>query len=78
MLFACEKGCEHMAQNPFFSVCENGHHNIGKLESCPECGAGITDFMTRTIGYFAYVSNMNYVRRTHEVPNRIAYNKKDI
>ena len=37
---------------------------------CPECGAKVTDWFTRIVGFFVRVSDFNKVRREWEFPRR--------
>ena len=55
--YAAKSGCNHFALNPCYSICENNHSTFGKSEVCPICGGKVTDYLTRTIGYFSRVSN---------------------
>ena len=61
--YAVKCGCEHFALNPFYSKCEDGHIEFGRLKTCPKCGKPIVDYMTRIIGYFISVSDADEARR---------------
>lgn len=61
--YAVKCGCEHFALNPFYSKCEDGHIEFGRLKTCPKCGKPIIDYMTRIIGYFISVSDADEARR---------------
>lgn len=71
--YAIKCGCEHMAFNPVFCECRNGHftfkdkHGDGK---CPTCGADIVEEYTRIIGYFSPVGNWNKGRKKYDYPLR--------
>lgn len=68
--FAINCGCEHFALNSIYSECENKHITFGKSNQCPECGAKVTDWFTRIVGFFVRVSDFNKVRREWEFPRR--------
>ena len=68
--FAINCGCEHFALNSIYSECENKHITFGKSSQCPECGAKVTDWFTRIVGFFVRVSDFNKVRREWEFPRR--------
>lgn len=68
---ALQYGVPHFAINYGFGICENNHTSIvGTKETCPICGAKITDYMTRVIGYFTKISSWNKVRREYEYKRR--------
>jgi len=64
-------GIEHFALNPVFSICENNHYIIGKVEKCPICNAKIKDWLTRVVGFFTKVSTWQKDRRDWEFNKRI-------
>lgn len=70
--FAISCDLEHFALNPSFSVCENGCVSLGDINTtvCPTCGGNIKDHLTRVVGYFVPVSNMDKMRRELDAPNR--------
>lgn len=63
-------GLEHCAINPCYSICENEHYSLGKLSTCPVCNKPITDFLSRTVGFFIRVSNMSAVKREEDFEKR--------
>ncbi len=72
IVFAVKNGVGHLAINYSFGICENGHTTIcGTSKTCPKCGGKIIDYATRTVGYFALVSNFGTVRREFEFPRRV-------
>jgi len=66
-----EKGIEHFALNPVYSICENGHYLLGKYDECYICGAKIKDHLTRVVGFFTPVSAWSKQRREWEFSRRI-------
>ena len=66
-----EKGIEHFALNPVYSICENGHYLLGKYDECYICGAKIKDHLTRVVGFFTPVSAWNDKRREWEFSRRV-------
>ena len=64
------KGIEHFALNPVYSVCEKGHHVLGKVSKCPDCGSAIKDYLTRVVGFFVPVSTWVKERREYEFERR--------
>jgi ribonucleoside-triphosphate reductase len=68
--FAVKSGCEHFALNAVYSQCSKDHTTFGKIETCPVCGEKIKDYLTRVVGFFVKVSNMNKTRREWEFPKR--------
>lgn len=68
--YAAKSGCNHFALNPCYSLCENDHATFGKTEICPICGGKITDYLTRTIGYFSKVSNWNLNKTQYDFQAR--------
>ena len=55
---ALKYGMEHFAINPCYSICENDHYTYGKHKVCPKCKGKITDYLTRTVGFFVKKSSM--------------------
>lgn len=71
IIAAVKAGVQHFAINYGFGICEHGHTSIvGNSDICPVCGAKITDWLTRVIGYFTFVSSWNKVRRVFEYGER--------
>lgn len=66
-----EKGIEHFALNPVYSICENGHYLLGKYDECYICGAKIKDHLTRIVGFFTPVSAWSKQRREWEFSRRV-------
>lgn len=67
---ALKVGCEHMALNPVYSICEHDHYTFGKVDTCPECGGKIVDHLTRTVGFFVRTSNMTKTKREEDFEKR--------
>lgn len=65
-----KSGLEHAAINPCYSICENDHYSLGKLDVCPKCGKPIIDHLTRTVGFFIRTSNMSTVKREEDFEKR--------
>jgi ribonucleoside-triphosphate reductase len=69
---ATQSGVEHFSLNYGFGICMAGHTSIvGTGKTCPICGAPITDYLTRIIGYFTKVSSWNDTRKNYEYPRRV-------
>lgn len=69
--FAISCGLDHFALNPVFCRCEDGHISLGNRDSCPICGAGIEEKVTRVVGYYTPVPDWASVRREWEFPKRV-------
>lgn len=67
---AMEQKVEHYALNPVYSVCENDHYTFGKQTICPKCGGKVTDYLTRTVGFFTKVSDWATPKRTGDFARR--------
>ena len=67
---AVKNGIDHFALNPCFSLCENGHSVLGKVDVCPICNGKIKDYITRVVGFFVPVSSFSKTRREWEFPRR--------
>ena len=61
---------EHCAINPCYSICENDHYTLGKVDVCPVCNKPIIDQLTRTVGFFIRTSNMSAVKREEDFEKR--------
>lgn len=71
------KGIEHFALNPVYSVCQEGHYILGKVNMCPDCGNVIKDYVTRVVGFFVPVSSWIKERREYEFERREFFVLKD-
>lgn len=60
----------YWAVNPRFAICANGHCTKTQGNACPQCGAEITDFMDRIVGYMERVSKFNPSKRTEFIQRR--------
>ena len=67
---AMELGCEFFALNPVYSICENDHYTFGKQTVCPKCGGKITDYLTRTVGFFTKTSDWATPKRVGDFERR--------
>jgi len=75
MIDLCTKrGIEHFALNPVFSICENNHYTLGKVEKCPICNKPIVDYCSRIVGYFVPISKWQKERRDWEFERRHWFN----
>jgi ribonucleoside-triphosphate reductase len=69
--YAVKNGVSHFAINYAFGTCENNHITVcGNAKTCPICGATITDWMTRIVGYFVHTTSWEPTRRNWEFPKR--------
>lgn len=68
-----KKGVVYFAINYLLTCCENRHMTVGNRNSCSICGAPITDYFTRVVGFLTNVKNWNRVRREIDFPNRQWY-----
>jgi ribonucleoside-triphosphate reductase len=72
IVYAVKNGISHLAVNYSFGTCENGHTTVcGNSTKCLICDGKIAEYVTRTVGYFARVSNWGRVRREYEFPRRV-------
>ena len=70
--YTVKHGVSHFAVNYGFGTCENGHTTVcGNSNTCSICGAIITDYYTRIVGYFTHVDSWNSIRKEYEFPRRI-------
>ena len=67
---AMEQKVEHYSLNPVYSICENDHYTFGKQIICPKCGGKVTDYLTRTVGFFTKVSDWATPKRTGDFARR--------
>ena len=67
---AMEQKVEYYALNPVYSICENDHYTFGKQTICPKCGGKVTDYLTRTVGFFTKVSDWATPKRTGDFARR--------
>lgn len=63
----------YYAINYAYSQCSDMHFIIGRAETCPICGAKITQQFTRVVGFITPVKSWNKTRRLIEYPNRVFY-----
>lgn len=63
MNYCVENDVVYFAPNYAFSVCKQGHINIGKHNKCQICGSDIDYQMTRVVGFFTKVSDWVKERR---------------
>lgn len=75
--YAVQSGCEHFSLNPTYSICEKGHVNMGKFETCPQCQLKIVDYMTRVVGFFVPVSSMKTEKIIYDFDKRKIYENGD-
>lgn len=71
--YALESGNEYFALNPAYSVCNNpsgSHTSFGKHTTCPTCGEPITEYITRTVGFFVKTTNMSNIKKTEDFEKR--------
>jgi anaerobic ribonucleoside-triphosphate reductase len=72
IVYAVKNGVSHLAINYSFGTCKNGHTTVcGNSTKCSICDGKIVEYVTRTVGYFARVSNWGKVRREYEFPRRV-------
>jgi len=67
---ALKCGLSHFALNPTYAICENDHFIFGKHDVCPKCGGKIVDNLSRTVGFFVRVSNMNKTKKKYDYERR--------
>lgn len=74
LIKTCTKmGVVYFAVNYLIQRCENDHMTVGSNSTCPMCGAGIKDQLTRVVGFLTSVKNWHKVRREQDFPNRQFY-----
>jgi ribonucleoside-triphosphate reductase len=66
-------GVVYLAKNLNHQRCANGHMSVGKRDTCPKCGAVITDNFTRVVGFLTNTKHWERVRREHDYPLRKWY-----
>lgn len=67
---ALETGLEHFAVNSVYSICEDEHWSLGKLDTCPVCHKPIIDFSTRVVGFQTRVKNWSKPKREEDFQKR--------
>jgi ribonucleoside-triphosphate reductase len=66
-----EKGVNHFALNPVFSICDKEHTTMTKVDKCPICNSENIEYYTRIVGYFSKVkSSWSPKRQELDFPNR--------
>lgn len=71
----CAKmGVVYFAINYNIQRCENDHIQVGKSDTCYECGAPIKESFTRIVGFLVPVRSFNKIRREADYPSRQFYN----
>lgn len=73
-----KKGVIYWAVNFTLAMCEKGHMTVGKSKVCSVCGAPITNFFTRVVGFLTNTKNWHEVRRTEDFPNRQHYRENGV
>ncbi len=68
-----KKGVVYVAVNYNDQLCENSHLTVGKRDTCPICGARITDDFTRVVGFLTNTKHWAAVRRRIDYPDRKWY-----
>jgi len=71
--YTVSEGVIYFAFNPTFSVCEDGHIEVGRNKKCSVCGKNIKDYYTRIVGFLVPVSSWADVRKEHDFPERRLY-----
>ncbi|OQA65444.1 MAG: anaerobic ribonucleoside triphosphate reductase [Candidatus Diapherotrites archaeon ADurb.Bin253] len=71
--YAVECNLEHFAINGAFCKCEDGHVVIGNRNLCAKCGKSIIQKVTRTVGFFVDVKDMNYYKQEYDFNFRKEY-----
>jgi len=54
---------KQFAFNAGFTVCKDGHTNMGVYKQCPTCNSIDVDWVTRIVGYFTNVSAWNRLKK---------------
>lgn len=61
---AAQEGCNYLTFNIPNTICNDcGHIDKRYLKSCPACGSGNIDYLTRIIGYMKRISNFSLARQ---------------
>lgn len=68
---ALETGLEHFAVNSVYSICDDEHWTLGKVDKCPKCGKPITDWSTRVVGFQTRVKNWSRPKREGDFFQRV-------
>lgn len=67
---ALKAGCEHFALNSVYSVCNNDHFTLGKVQTCPHCNLPIENFLTRVVGFWTFTKNWSKEKREGDFERR--------
>lgn len=76
--YAAKSGAEHFALNLVHSICSGIDEHVceGKLDVCPTCGAPVTDYALRVVGFLRRVSNWSDDRKREFQDRHIIQNDK--
>lgn len=74
-----EAGCEHFALNAVYSRCkECGAVEKARWEECPHCHSKKVEHLSRVVGFFVVMENINPVRRENDWKNRKFIDKEEL
>lgn len=76
---AVAAGCEHFALNAVYSRCKKcGQVHKANWITCPHCGSQNIEHLSRVVGFFVVMENINAVRREHDWPNRKFFSMEEV
>lgn len=76
--FAVASGVIYHAVNFNLQKCFSGCITVGKRDTCPKCGAQITDNFIRVVGFLVNVKNFHKTRREKDYPSRQFYRGENL
>lgn len=72
-------GCEHFALNAVYSRCKDcGEVQKARWEECPHCQSKNVEHLSRVVGFFVVMENINKTRRENDWMKRKFINKNEL
>lgn len=74
-----EAGCEHFALNAVYSRCKDcGEVQKARWDECPKCHSNHTEHLSRVVGFFVVMDNINPVRKENDWKKRTFISKEEL
>lgn len=74
-----QAGCEHFALNAVYSRCKDcGEVQKARWEKCPNCQSENVEHLSRVVGFFVVMENINKTRKENDWMKRKFINKEEL
>ena len=74
-----DAGCEHFAINAVYSRCKDcGEVEKANWKVCPKCGSANTEHLSRVVGFFVVMENINETRKINDWEQREFITKDEL